>query len=92
VTFAPLAKSYGVRRGGSILRAAIRAHVSLARSCRGDAVCAACKVQVLTGQENLAPPTPAEQGLMERHPVRPDERYACQACVLGDVTVTTRYW
>ena len=33
-----------------------------------------------------------EQALALREPLRPGERYACLARVLGDVTVTAPYW
>jgi len=92
VRFEPLDVSFDVRGGGSLLRAALRARVPLARACRGDGVCASCRVQVLAGAHNLAPPTPAERTLAAREPLAEGERYACQACVWGDVTVTTRYW
>jgi len=92
VTFAPSGKSFSVRRGGTILRAAVRSRMHLGRACRGAGVCAACRVRVLAGQENLAPPTPEEARMARRRPLEPDERYACQAHVVGDVTVTTAYW
>ncbi|HEY3353789.1 MAG TPA: 2Fe-2S iron-sulfur cluster-binding protein [Polyangia bacterium] len=92
VTFQPSGKAFDVRRGGTVLRAAVRARMHLGRSCRGDGVCAACKVRVLAGAAHLAPPTPVEQRLIARRPLDADERYACQARVLGDVTVTTSYW
>jgi ferredoxin len=92
VTFVPLGVQYRVRRGGSLLRAAVRARVPLARSCRGDAVCASCRVTIVAGAENLAPPTKAELQLAARAPLAPGERYACQTAVLGDCVITTRYW
>lgn len=92
VRFEPLDVAFQVRPGGSLLRAALRARVPLARACRGDGVCASCRVQVLAGAQNLAPATPAERRLAAREPLADDERYACQAAVFGEVTVTTRYW
>ena len=92
VTFLPQGITYRVRRGGSLLRAAMRARVPLARSCRGDAVCASCRVKIVAGAEHLAPPTETEQKLAARAPLAKDERYACQAVVQGDVTITTTYW
>jgi len=92
VTFVPLGVSFQVRRGGSLLRAAMRARVPLARACRGDAVCASCRVRVLAGADNLGAMTPAERALAVRQPLFDGERYACQAAVLGDVEITTRYW
>ena len=70
----------------------MRARVPLARSCRGDAVCASCRVRIVDGAQNLAAPTDAEKKLAARAPISANERYACQAVVLGDVAVTTTYW
>jgi ferredoxin len=72
------------------MRAILRARLPLARSCRGTAICAACRVRVLDGQ--LAPLTPAESALAAREPLRSSERYACQARVTGPVTIATTYW
>lgn len=92
VRFLPFGTSFDVRPGSSLMRAVLRARLPLARSCRGVAVCAACRVRVVEGAERLAPPGPAESALAAREPLRANERYACQARVLGDVTITTTYW
>jgi 2Fe-2S ferredoxin len=92
VTFHPSGKCFDVRRGGSLLRAAVRARMHLGRACRGEGVCAACRVRVLAGADHLSPPTALEQRMARRRPLDADERYACQARVLGDVTITTTYW
>src|SRR5262245_2815739 len=67
-------RTFELSRGGTLLRAAL----PVARSCRGVAVCAACKVRIVDGGENLRPPGPAETALIAREPLRTDERYACQ--------------
>jgi ferredoxin len=85
-------RTFELVRGGTLLRAALRAGLPVARSCRGIAVCAACKVRVLDGGEHLRPPGPAEAALLAREPLRADERYACQARADGPCTLTTTYW
>ena len=85
-------RSFRVLDGGSLMSAALRARLPLARSCRGVAVCAACRVRVVDGAEHLDAPTAAERELTAREPLRPGERYACQARVRGPVTITTTYW
>ena len=92
VRFRPSARAVEVRPGATLLGAVLRARLPIGRSCRGEAVCAACKVRILDGAENLAPPGAAERRLAEREPLRPGERYACQARVDGPVTITTSYW
>ncbi len=85
-------RAFDLLDGGSLMSAALRARLPLARSCRGVAVCAACRVRVLEGAEHLDPPTAAERALAAREPLRAGERYACQARVRGPVTITTTYW
>ncbi|HZS39879.1 MAG TPA: 2Fe-2S iron-sulfur cluster-binding protein [Polyangia bacterium] len=85
-------RSFAILDGGTLLGAALRARLPLARSCRGVAVCAACRVRVVDGAEHLDAPTAAERALTAREPLRPGERYACQARVRGPVTITTTYW
>jgi 2Fe-2S ferredoxin len=81
-----------VKIGRTLLWAARRARLPVARSCRAEAVCASCRVLIVDGGEQLAAPDPLEAALLQRSPLPPDERYACRARVLGPLTVTTRYW
>jgi len=85
-------RSFAILDGGTLMSAALRARLPVARSCRGVAVCAACRVRVVAGADALDPPTAAEAQLAAREPLRPGERYACQARVRGPVTITTTYW
>lgn len=93
VTFLPSGRSFVVRAGGSLLRAAVRAHMPLARSCRGVGACAMCRVRIVDGAEHVEPMGEVEAALAARDPpLRPGERFACLARVRGDVTITTSYW
>jgi 2Fe-2S ferredoxin len=85
-------RTFDVREGATLLHAALRARLPVARSCRGVAVCAACRLTVLEGAERLAPPPTAEAALAARERLGPGERYACQARVRGPCTVTAAYW
>lgn len=88
VRFEPSGRIFVVKKGGSLLRAARRARLPLASSCRGIGICLACRVQILEGAENLSPLTDRE-----RSAALPEgERLACMACVFGPVTITTSYW
>lgn len=92
VRFWPSGRSYEVARGGTLLRAVVRARLPIARACRGVGICASCRVRVVAGAEGLAARGEVEQALARRVPLAADERYACLAHVLGDVTITTTYW
>ena len=72
----------------TLLSAARRAGVPLASSCRGAGICDACRVRVVEGGDLLSELTERER----ESPLGPGERLACQAVVLGPVTVTTGYW
>ena len=76
----------------TLLRAATRAGMPIGRSCRGVAVCAACRVIVVDGRDAVEPIGELEARLAARIPLVEHERYACCARITGDVTVTTSYW
>lgn len=90
VTFTPLGTQAAAKENETVLDVARRAGVPLGNSCGGVGVCTRCKVRVVSGAENLSPPTSIEvrfsKGFGE------NERMACQAVVTGECTVTTTYW
>lgn len=92
VRFHPHNTDREVRPNSTILTAANKADLPIGQSCSGEGVCGWCRVTVLEGEENLHPPTPLEQRLMDAHQFGPGERAACLAKVRGDVTITTTYW
>lgn len=92
VTFTPLGTSAEARADETVLDLARRASAPLGNSCGAVGVCARCKVRVLSGAENLSPPTEIEIRFGTARGFAPDERMACQAVVLGNVEVTTTYW
>jgi ferredoxin, 2Fe-2S len=92
VTFTPLGKSAAAKDNESVLDVARRAGVPLGNSCGGVGVCARCKVRVLSGAENLSPPTSIELRFGTARGFAEDERMACQAVVNGACEVTTTYW
>jgi 2Fe-2S ferredoxin len=81
-----------VRSRATLLRAATCAGMPIGRSCRGVAVCAACRVFLLDGRDAVEPMDELEARLAARIPLVEHERYACCARITGDVTVTTSYW
>ena len=71
-----------------MLDAARAVGLPLASSCRGVGICDSCQVVVVDGAENLTAPTEQETHAS----LRGGERLACQAYIVGQVTVTTAYW
>ena len=92
VSFQPLEKRREVKNGATILAAANQCDAPIGQSCSGDGICGWCKVKILSGLQELEPPSRLEQRLIETNGFSPDERAACLARVRGDVIVTTSYW
>lgn len=92
VTFSPLGTAADAKPNETILDAARRADAPLGNSCGSVGICARCRVRVLSGAENLSPPTTIEIRVASQRGFASDERLACQAVVRGDVEVTTGYW
>jgi 2Fe-2S ferredoxin len=80
-----------VRVGAGVdLFGALRAAgLPIASSCRGDAVCGRCWVEVLEGASALSPPDDDERRLAPE----PGQRLACRTTLVADgAAVTTSYW
>ena len=92
VTFTPLGLQAPIKPDETVLDVARRAGAPLGNSCGGVGVCTRCKVRVLSGAENLSPPTSIEIRFGSSRGFAKDERMACQAVVRGNCEVTTTYW
>lgn len=92
MTFTPLDRTGAAKSDETLLDVARRAGAPLGNSCGGVGVCARCRVRVVSGRENLSPPTSIEIRFGTARGFAEDERMACQAIVLGDVEITTTYW
>ncbi|MGK7894628.1 MAG: 2Fe-2S iron-sulfur cluster-binding protein [Microcystaceae cyanobacterium] len=57
-------------------------------NCGGAGQCGTCIVEVLTGMENLSPPTNFEKRVLKKKP--DNYRLACQTLVNGSVTIKTK--
>jgi len=92
VTFTPLGRSASANPDETLLDVARRAGAPLGNSCGGIGICARCRVRVVTGADNLSPPTTIELRVSGERGFNGDERLACQAVVGGDAEITTGYW
>lgn len=81
-----------VAEGENLMKALLNAGVPVASSCRGDGICAKCRIEIVDGRKNLTPETEAEAFLRERHSMPKSERLSCQVEVLGDLTIDAPYW
>jgi 2Fe-2S ferredoxin len=92
VTFVPLQRAAEAKNDETLLDVARRAVVPIGNSCGAIGVCARCRVRIISGAENLTPPTAIESHVAVRRKLEADERLACQAVVKGDCEITTTYW
>lgn len=81
-----------VPTGTTLMQALLDAGVPVASSCRGDGVCAKCRIEITDGRKNLTPENSLELYLRERFQIEKAIRVSCQTQILGDITVTTSYW
>ena len=78
--------------GATLMTALLDAGLPVASSCRGDGVCAKCRIQIVEGQKNLSRENSLELHLRERHGFDKAERISCQVQILGDIKIDTTYW
>jgi ferredoxin len=77
-----------VRRGGTLLGAAMKNGVRLMHVCGARRLCATCRVVVESGEDNLTPMRGSEKFSLRWHlSLNPQTRLACQARVNGPVEV-----
>ncbi len=73
---------FEVPAGGTLLEACEAVGVPMLAECGGFAACCSCRVAVLDG-EGLSGVLEEEEPFLDRD----DQRLACQARLIGDVTV-----
>ena len=77
-----------VRRGGTLLGAAMKNGVRLMHVCGARTLCATCRVVVESGEDNLTSMSGSEKFSLRWHlSISPRTRLACQARVNGPVEV-----
>jgi ferredoxin len=77
-----------VRRGGTLLGAAMKNGVRLMHVCGARTLCGTCRVVVESGEDNLTPIRATEKFSLRWHlSMSPRTRLACQARVNGPVEV-----
>ncbi len=91
--FLPLGRAARVSAGTTVLAAAQRAGVPLARACDAAGICGRCAVHIVAGAPGaLSAESETERTVKRRQRVAPELRLACHAVLLADVDLTTRYW
>ena len=86
ITFEDISQTVNVPAGTRIIEISEKIGAGVIYGCReGD--CGTCLMKVVEGMENLSQPSVLEARILKEHLATRDMRLACQAQVLGDVTV-----
>lgn len=85
VKFLPEGKRSEVEEGATVMAAAMGSGVDLANICSGKGYCAKCVVELIKGE--LSVPSDQERKRIPQEKLSKGYRMACQAKVLGTVTV-----
>jgi ferredoxin len=86
VTFMPTGTVFEVAPGTTILVSAVQNGLHLRHDCT-EAICGTDRVKILAGQEHLSEKDENEELTLEMMNAGPDDRLACVARIVGDVTV-----
>lgn len=81
-----------VSEGANLMQALLKAGLPVASSCRGDGVCAKCRIEIVEGQAHLSPPSDLEKSLCQRLDIPAAERISCQVQVWDDIVIDASYW
>lgn len=91
-----------VESGANLMKALLAGGLPVASSCRGDGVCAKCRIEIVLAEQMTGPAAArsaalstegeTESFLRERHSIPSNMRVSCQVAVLGDITVNASYW
>lgn len=91
-----LQSKYGelkANRERTLMDQLLEAGLPVASSCRGDGVCAKCRLHVRDLSPNATSPIEElERRLLIKTKAESDERIACQTYVYGPIEVDADYW
>lgn len=87
VTLLPQQLEIDVNAGESVFAAIRRVGVLVPTACNGKGTCGLCRVKVISGKENLDPPSPVEVRHLGNTYFITKLRLSCQVHPTGDVTL-----
>ncbi|MCG5530529.1 (2Fe-2S)-binding protein [Halorhodospira halochloris] len=86
LTFQDINLTVNAPVGSRVIELSDKVGSGIAYGCReGD--CGTCLMTVVEGMENLSEPSSVEKKLLKENVAGKNDRVACQAQILGDVTV-----
>lgn len=83
-------KEVTVKENQTVLQASLAAGIPHYHACGGKGQCTTCRVLVLSGQENLTPPTSYEKAIKNVKKFPDNVRLACQSYVKGEGVAVQR--
>lgn len=86
LTFADVGTTVVVPSGTRIIEVSEKVGSGIVYGCREND-CGNCIFEAVAGGEHLSKPSPLETRLLREKFAKPNHRLACQAMVLGDITV-----
>lgn len=87
VTFLPTNQTIEILPEESLLKAAQRNKISIRSLCKGEAICAECRVKIVEGENNVLPPKKSEITAIGSGYFIDQRRLACQVRCFGNITV-----
>ena len=78
--------------GATVLAAAQSGDVEIRYYCGGNCSCGTCRIEIVEGAKNLSPLHANEEVTLGMEAKQRGDRLACQASVLGPVTVRIPEW
>ena len=84
ITFKNINKTFEVEKGISVLDAALRHKVLIYHTCGGNCSCSTCRINVISGKENLSSMENDEAQVLDSFDLKEPYRLGCQALVFGD--------
>lgn len=86
LTFSDIDLTVSVPIGTRVIEISEKVGSGIVYGCR-ECDCGTCIMDVVSGGENLSEPSLLEDKVLKEHLAGRNQRLACQAQVLGDVTV-----
>jgi ferredoxin, 2Fe-2S len=83
---------FEVSTGDNLMKALLNHGHPVASSCLGEGVCSKCRIEILSGANNLSAETQLEIDLKARNKIDRNCRISCQTHILGDIKIDTPYW
>ena len=76
----------------TLLEATRQVGLPIASACGENGACARCGLQIIDGEEDLAPETDREMAIKQRNRIDPELRLACRVRPRSHLTVRATYW